>query len=86
LQSTRGEALEQGRDPRRSTGVVKTADDELALEACREHVVGVAELHERAFDDVHGVHPAKQGRVRFGHLERSLGALPRIGDEPQRLL
>ena len=74
------------RDARRATGVVKTADHELALEARRERLVGIAELGERPLDDVHRVDPPKQGRVRLGDLERELGAFPRIVGEPQRLL
>ena len=80
------EALEHRRDPRRAARVVETADDELALEPGRERLVGLAELRQRPFDDIHRVHPPEQRRVRLGHLERDLGALPRIGGQPQRLL
>ena len=70
VEPTGGEALERGRDACRATGVVKTADDELALQARRERLVGIAELRERPFEDVHGLHPPKQGRVRLGDLQR----------------
>ena len=47
FESTGGQALERRRHPRRATGVVKTADHELALEARRQRLVGIAELGER---------------------------------------
>ena len=83
---TCGQAGEHGRDPRRAARVVKPADHQLALQPGRELLVGLAELRERPFDDIHRVHPPEQGRVRLGDLERDLGALPRIGGQPQRLL
>ena len=79
-------ALEHRRDPRRAARVMKAADHELALEPGRERLVGVAQLRERPLDHIHRLHPPEQRRVRLGDLERDLGALPRIGDQPQRLL
>ena len=64
--------------PGRAARVVKAADDELALEPSGERLVGLTELRERTLDHVHRVHPPEQRRVRFGHLERDLGALSRI--------
>ena len=65
---------------------MKPADHQFTFEPGREQLVGLAQLRERPFDDIHRVHPPEQGRIRLGHLERDLGALPPVGDQPQRLL
>ena len=65
---------------------MEAADHELALEPSCERLVRAAELLKRPFDHIDCVHPAEQSRVRFGHLERDPGTLPRIGREAQRLL
>ena len=81
-----GQVLEHGRDSGCAAGVVEAADDELAFEPGREHVVSLAELLQRALDDVHRVDPPEQRRVRLRHLERDLSAFARLVGQPQRLL
>ena len=71
----RREPLENGRDPRRASRVVKPGDDELTLEAGREPRLRLAELGERPLEHVDRLDPAEQRRVRPRRPPRDLRPL-----------
>ena len=81
----RAQAGEDRPDPASAARVVETRYHQFAFEPGREFLVGVAELSERAFEDIHRVHPPEQSRIGLGDLERDLGSLTSAGDQLQSL-
>ena len=65
-------ALKDSLDAGSATRVVKTADQELALESKGEFLIDFAELHQPPLGGIHRVDPTEQRCVGFSDLERDL--------------